>query len=104
MPSFRAWISKSSLKLSAQMCIRDSIRTESANDRRLLLIKDSYANCFVPFLTPYYREIVMVDPRYYYGDIEELIGEKQISDVLFLYNANTFFGDNSLHDVLNRFQ
>ena len=46
----------------------------------------------------------MVDPRYYYGDIEELIGEKQISDVLFLYNANTFFEDNSLHDVLNRFQ
>ena len=80
------------------------IRTESANERRLLLIKDSYANCFVPFLTPYYREIVMVDPRYYYGDIEELIGEKQISDVLFLYNANTFFEDNSLHDVLNRFQ
>ena len=80
------------------------IRTESANERRLLLIKDSYANCFVPFLTPYYREIVMVDPRYYYGDIAELIGEKQISDVLFLYNANTFFEDNSLHDVLNRFQ
>ena len=38
------------------------IRTVSESNRRLLLIKDSYANSFVPFLTPYFREIVMVDP------------------------------------------
>ena len=66
----------------------------------LLIFKDSYANCFVPFLLPYYDEIIMVDPRYYYGDIGELIRSEDISQILFLYNADTFFEDTSLADVL----
>ena len=41
------------------------IRTVSTSRDRLLVIRDSFANCFIPFLTPYYREIVVVDPRYY---------------------------------------
>lgn len=76
------------------------IRTTSGSRERLLVVKDSYANCFVPFLTYYYREIVMVDPRYYYGDIEELMNEHKITQVLFLYNANTFFRDNNISGVL----
>lgn len=47
------------------------IKTVSTESKRLLLIKDSFADCFVQFLTPYYREIVVVDPRYYSGTIEE---------------------------------
>ena len=76
------------------------IKTTSEKNRRLLILKDSYANCFVPFLTPYYREIVLVDPRYYYGDLDDLIEEDRITDVLFLYNGNTFFTDNNLSGVL----
>lgn len=76
------------------------IKTTSEKNRRLLVLKDSYANCFVPFLTPYYREIVLVDPRYYYGNLDELIEEDRITDVLFLYNGNTFFTDNNLSGVL----
>ena len=51
-------------------------------------------------MTPYFREIVMVDPRYYYEDIENVISSKRVTDVLFLYNVNTFLSDNSLADVL----
>lgn len=76
------------------------IKTTSEKNGRLLVLKDSYANCFVPFLTPYYREIVLVDPRYYYGDLDDLIEEDRITDVLFLYNGNTFFTDNNLSGVL----
>lgn len=76
------------------------ITTTCTEDRCLLLFKDSYANSFVQFLTPYFREIVMVDPRYYYEDIEKIISSKGVTDVLFLYNANTFLEDNSLADVL----
>lgn len=76
------------------------ITTTCEQERCLLLFKDSYANSFVQFLTPYFREIVMVDPRYYYEDIENVISSKRVTDVLFLYNINTFLGDNSLADVL----
>ena len=77
------------------------IKTVSESKRRLLLIKDSYANSFVPFLTPYFREIVLVDPRYYSGTIEDIMDTYRISDVLFLYSGNTFFQDNNLKGVLS---
>lgn len=77
------------------------INTTLKSEKKLLLIKDSYANSFVQFLTPYFSEIVMVDPRYFYEDIEKLIDKEKITDMLYLYNANTFFSDTSLSAVLN---
>ena len=44
----------------------------------------------------HYREIVVVDPRYYFDNVDDLIASEGITDVLFLYNANTFFADDSL--------
>lgn len=76
------------------------IKTVSESNRRLLVVKDSFANCFVPLLTPYFREIVMVDPRYYTGTIEDIMDTYRISDVLFLYSGNTFFQDNNISGVL----
>lgn len=75
------------------------IKTTSPSERRLLVIKDSYANSFVPFLIPYYREIVMVDPRYYYGNMRKMMKSEDLDEVLFLYNANTFFADTSMAEV-----
>ncbi len=72
------------------------IKTPTTENKRLLVMKDSYANCFLPFLAPYYREIVVVDPRYYYGNIEELMETEGITEVLYLYSAPTFFSDTSL--------
>lgn len=76
------------------------IRTTSNSTRRLIIFKDSYANCYIPFLTPYFREIVVVDPRYYTGNAVDLMSTYSITDMLFLYNANTFFADNNISGVL----
>jgi hypothetical protein len=76
------------------------ITTTNDTDRSLLIFKDSYANSFVPFLLPYYSEIIMIDPRYYYDNVERVIENYDITDVLFLYNMDTFMTDNSLADVL----
>ena len=75
------------------------IRTVSTSTKRLLLVKDSFANSFIPFLTPYYREIVVVDPRYYSGTINDHMDSYRISEVLFLYSGNTFFKDNNISGV-----
>lgn len=77
------------------------IKTVSTSERRLLLVKDSFANCFVPFLEPYFREIVMVDPRYYGGTIDEIMDTYRITDVMFLYSGNSFFRDNNISGVFN---
>lgn len=77
------------------------INTNVDTDKQLLLIKDSFANSIVPFLVEYYSKIFVIDPRYYYDDLYELIKSNNIKDVLFLYNANTFYTDKSLSVVLN---
>lgn len=77
------------------------IKTVSENTKRLLVIKDSFANSFIPFLAPYYREIVVVDPKYYSGTIEDIMDTYRITDTLILYSGNTFFQDNNISGVLS---
>ena len=74
------------------------IRIETAvnNERTLLVLKDSYANCLIPFLTRDYRRIVVVDPRYYTGELEVLMEAEGVNEVLILYNAETFATDGAL--------
>lgn len=76
------------------------ITTANDTEKKMLMFKDSYANSFIPFLLPYYNEIIVIDPRYYYDDVQTLIASKGITDVLFLYNMDTFLTDNSIADVL----
>ncbi|EEG47209.1 DHHW family protein, partial [Blautia hydrogenotrophica] len=79
---------------------RIDIDSPNPDNRCLLMFKDSYANSFVQFLTPYYRKIIVIDPRYYYDNVEQIIASEKVTDVLFLYNLNTFLTDTSLADVL----
>lgn len=67
--------------------------------RKLLIIKDSYANSFLQFLTSHYGEIDIVDLRYYMEDLEALIKTQEITDILFLYNVNTFNSDDSILNI-----
>ncbi|MEY8295363.1 MAG: DHHW family protein [Emergencia timonensis] len=78
-----------------------TIKTPTKSSKRLLLVKDSYANSFIPFLAQSYREIVVVDPRYFFDNIDDIIKAEEITEVMFLYNANTFFNDNSLEMMLS---
>ncbi|OKZ35987.1 DHHW family protein [Eshraghiella crossota] len=78
------------------------ITTTAGTGRNLMIIKDSYANCFIPLLTPYYDKITVIDPRYFYDDIYTLIEAYGISDVLFMYNVNSYVEDNSLEDILSK--
>lgn len=77
-----------------------TIEIDNASDRHLLIFKDSYANSYVQFLLPYYRTITIVDPRYYVEDINRIIQGDLITDVMYLYNSNTFVQDTSLADVI----
>jgi hypothetical protein len=64
------------------------IRSDNKNGKKLLVIKDSYGNNFVPFLLPHYEEIYVVDPRFYdhetSGNLIDFIGSKGINEILFV--------------------
>lgn len=77
------------------------IRTSVTNGRHLLVIKDSYAHALVPFLTAHYETISMVDLRYFKEDLADWMTDKEITDVLVLYNASTFASDRQLAAALS---
>ncbi len=72
------------------------ISTVAPSDRSLLIIKDSYANCMIPMLTPYFSKIVVIDPRYLTDSLDSIIKENDFSHLMYLYNINTLLEDNSL--------
>lgn len=71
------------------------IHTPIKNDRSLLVIKDSYANCFIPFLAGHFEKITLIDPRYFRGSIEEVMQRQETTDLLFLYNVVQFCNDRN---------
>ena len=78
-----------------------TIKTTAANGKSLLLIKDSYANCLIPMLTPHFEEIVVVDPRYMTEGLDKVTQEHSFTHILLLYSINTFIEDKTLCDVLS---
>lgn len=73
-----------------------TIQTTNTDGGRLLVLKDSYFNSFLPFLIAEYAQIDIIDPRYYYDDIRMLLYEKDFDAILYFYNLNTFAEDTSL--------
>ena len=66
------------------------------NGRRLLVLKDSYANALLPFAAADYEKIVAVDLRYYLGSLSELMEHEGITDVLVLYSTSAFMSDTKI--------
>lgn len=67
-----------------------TIKTSVENGKKLLILKDSYANSFVPFLMNHYEEIHILDLRLLNMPIRTYAKENNIEDVLFLYNVQNF--------------
>ena len=63
------------------------------------MVKDSFANSFVPLILNQYDNIYMVDLRYYNGDMESYLSEHGITDVLVLYNISNFISDKNLYKL-----
>lgn len=64
--------------------------TTGAKGGRLLILKDSYAHCMVPFLAEHYSEITMLDTRYIQVPINRLIDPTEYDQALLCYNVSTF--------------
>lgn len=63
------------------------------NGRTLMLIKDSFANCMVPFLAEDFEKLVVVDLRQLNIGCEKLLDLFAPTDVLVLYNTVQFVQD-----------
>ncbi len=76
------------------------VRTDS-DGQKLLLIRDSYADCEIPFLCGAFSEIHVLDLRYYRDSLSAYIEENSIDCVVISYSLRSFISDTNLF-FLNR--
>jgi len=60
----------------------------------LLIIRDSYGQNMAPFLSHNYRNIYMLDMRYYRNSMSDFVKDKKIDRILYLYGINTLMTDS----------
>lgn len=73
------------------------IETKADTGKTLVVLKDSYANSLVPFLTSEYDRIIMLDLRYASDLLAELLKEyEDITDILVMYNVEKFLQDTGI--------
>lgn len=77
------------------------ITTNAKNDRKVLVIKDSFAHCFIPFMISGFSKIDVVDLRYYNESIRKMIEEGGYTDILVLYNVGNFVEDKNIYKLVN---
>ena len=65
------------------------LNNDAAPEGTLLVIKDSYANALLPLLAQHYRRTIAVDPRYFAGNIVELVNTYEGEMILCVYGMNT---------------
>lgn len=54
----------------------------------LAVVKESYANALIPFLSDHYQTIYVLDYRYWDGELVSFVKKNQVQDVLFVNNIS----------------
>ncbi len=76
--------------------IENNTLKESGNNKKLLIIKDSFAHSLTPFLADHYSEIVMIDMRYYKEKVSQLIENEKFTEILFVYSIDNLGSDTDI--------
>lgn len=67
-----------------------------ANNKKLLIIKDSYSHCLTPFLVNNYSEVLLLDLRYFMGGVDTFLNQEEFDDILIVYNLKNLVEDRML--------
>ena len=70
----------------------------SAEDKKVLILKDSYANCMIPYLADQYSDLTIIDMRYYHFEeqtVSELVKNEGIDRVIMIYNMDFINSDDN---------
>ena len=94
--SFLSVKDKYSMFLGGNQSLGVVTNTNNPDGPKLLIIRDSYADSLVPFLTAHYSEIHLIDPRYYHLSVKDYVEQNGIDQALVLYSVPNFVTDQNL--------
>ncbi len=73
--------------------IEEAEAGSAADKSVLLVVKDSFANSFIPYAMEHFDRIVVVDLRYMNMSLRQLASEYGVTDLLVLYSTQAFATD-----------
>ena len=68
-----------------------------------IVVKESFGNCFIPFLVNHYKTIYVIDYRDYTGTVSALAQEKGVDDVICVNNISMTRNDGLVEEFTNIF-
>ena len=77
-----------------------TVRADKGAGRDLIILKDSYANCLIPYLVMNYDTVTVMDLRYFGGSVREELDRSPGADVLLLYNWTFANDDNHFYKLV----
>ena len=78
------------------------VETGRDEGRKLYIMKDSYANCLIPYLTMNYDKITVIDLRYFGGSVADKLSEDEDADILLMYNWTFVNDDNHFYKLAGK--
>ncbi len=78
-----------------------NIKTTVNNNRKLLVIKDRFGDCFIPFLTQHYSEIAVVSPEELNVPLSSIVNVDSYEQTLFIMGINSM-SNSELFELLNK--
>lgn len=72
------------------------IKNENVDGPKIVILRDSYTDSLVPFLTQHFSEIHLYDLRYNRGSVPKYIADNDIDMALVLYSVPNFVTDTNL--------
>ena len=86
--------------LGTQQSYYCSIENPNITDgSAVVLVKESFGNCFAPFLVDHYQYVYIIDYRYFDGDLTSFVTEKGVKSVIFLNNITATSADPRLDEM-----
>lgn len=83
-----------SIFLGGDQPLVELTNSQKPDGRTLVIVKDSYCNCFAPWVIQNYHKVVLLDPRTYKGGLDELLERYNPDDLLLMnYVFTTTFSD-----------
>lgn len=61
---------------------------EKKDGSSCVVVKESFGNAMIPYLTDHYEKIYVIDYRYWDGSLSKLVKDKKVQDVLFVNNIS----------------
>lgn len=73
-----------------------------SNGKKIAVVKESFGNAFVPYLTNNYEEVHVIDFRYFNQSLKSYMDENDIDEILFINNvmsANTALQVDRIREI-----